>query len=34
VRGGIVTSIVAEHRKKGWHPGTPVELAGLERAAS
>jgi 7-cyano-7-deazaguanine reductase len=27
VRGGIVTSIVAEHRKRGWKPALRVELA-------
>jgi 7-cyano-7-deazaguanine reductase len=27
VRGGIHTSIVAEHRKKGWKPAAPVDLA-------
>jgi 7-cyano-7-deazaguanine reductase len=26
VRGGIYTNIVAEHRKKGWQPATPVVL--------
>ena len=27
VRGGIFTTVVAEHRKKGWKPLPPVELA-------
>src|SRR5438093_7076298 len=27
VRGGIFTTVVAEHRKKGWQPLPPVELA-------
>jgi 7-cyano-7-deazaguanine reductase len=27
VRGGIFTTVVAEHRKKGWRPAPPVELA-------
>lgn len=27
VRGGIFTNVVAEHRKKGWKPPTPVDLA-------
>lgn len=27
VRGGIYTNVVAEHRKKGWKPQTPVVLA-------
>ena len=26
VRGGIYTTVVAEHRKKGWRPAPPVEL--------
>ena len=26
VRGGIYTSVVAEHRKKGWTPAPAVEL--------
>ena len=26
VRGGIYTTVVAEHRKKGWIPPTPVTL--------
>ncbi len=26
VRGGIYTTVVAEHRKKGWDPATAVEL--------
>ena len=27
VRGGIFTTVVAEHRKKGWAPLPPVDLA-------
>ena len=27
VRGGIFTTVVAEHRKKGWKPLPPVDLA-------
>jgi 7-cyano-7-deazaguanine reductase len=27
VRGGIFTTVVAEHRKKGWKPQPAVELA-------
>ena len=27
VRGGIFTNVVVEHRKAGWYPQTPVELA-------
>jgi 7-cyano-7-deazaguanine reductase len=26
VRGGIFTTVVAEHRKKGWRPLPAVEL--------
>jgi 7-cyano-7-deazaguanine reductase len=26
VRGGIFTTVVAEHRKKGWKPAPPVPL--------
>ena len=26
VRGGIYTSVVAEHRKSGWEPELPVDL--------
>jgi 7-cyano-7-deazaguanine reductase len=26
VRGGIYTTVVAEHRKRGWKPASPVEL--------
>jgi 7-cyano-7-deazaguanine reductase len=26
VRGGIYTTVVAEHRKKGWKPAPPVSL--------
>lgn len=26
VRGGIYTNVVAEHRKRGWKPETPVAL--------
>jgi len=29
VRGGIFTTIVAEHRKKSWKPQTPIELPPL-----
>lgn len=30
VRGGIFTNIVAEHRKKGWHPQPPVFLEAFD----
>jgi 7-cyano-7-deazaguanine reductase len=26
VRGGIYTTVIVEHRKKGWHPAPPVAL--------
>jgi 7-cyano-7-deazaguanine reductase len=26
VRGGIFTTVVAEHRKKGWKPPSPVDM--------
>lgn len=26
VRGGVFTTVVAEHRKKGWKPAAPVPL--------
>ena len=29
VRGGIRTFVTVEHRKKGWKPLPPVDLAGL-----
>lgn len=34
VRGGIFTTVVAEHRKKGWKPVPRVELDNFEPAAS
>ena len=30
VRGGIFTNVVAEHRKQGWQPPLPVDLARFE----
>jgi 7-cyano-7-deazaguanine reductase len=33
VRGGIYTSVVVEHRKKGWKPAAPVELAAARQSA-
>lgn len=30
VRGGIFTTVVAEHRKKGWKPATVLDLSGFE----
>ena len=29
VRGGIYTTVVAEQRKKGWHPAPPVALRAV-----
>ena len=34
VRGGIFTSVVAEHRKRGWRPAPDVRLAPLEEQTS
>jgi 7-cyano-7-deazaguanine reductase len=31
VRGGIFTSVVAEHRKKGWKPGPAIDLVPEEQ---
>ena len=31
VRGGIFTTVVAEHRKRGWRPPQPVPLDALPR---
>ena len=33
VRGGIFTTVVAEHRRRGWKPAPHVELGRFERAA-
>lgn len=29
VRGGIFTTVIAEHRKRGWHPPAPVDFEQL-----
>ena len=29
VRGGLFTTIVAEHRKRGWRPPLPIQLDAL-----
>jgi len=29
VRGGIFTTVVAEHRKRGWRPPSPVSIEAL-----
>jgi 7-cyano-7-deazaguanine reductase len=33
VRGGIFTTVVAEHRKKGWTAGPTVDLLHVEQAS-
>jgi 7-cyano-7-deazaguanine reductase len=32
VRGGIYTTVVAEHRKRGWKPLPPVDLHAIDSA--
>jgi 7-cyano-7-deazaguanine reductase len=34
VRGGIFTTVVAEHAKPGWKPRSPVDLSALPDASS
>jgi 7-cyano-7-deazaguanine reductase len=34
VRGGIYTTVVADHRKKGWKPATPIELPATSAQGS
>lgn len=34
VRGGIFTTVVAEHRKRGWKPAPRIELAAFPAASS
>jgi 7-cyano-7-deazaguanine reductase len=34
VRGGIFTTVVAEHRKAGWEAPTPVDLARFDSQSS
>ena len=34
VRGGIFTNVVAEHRKPGWQPAAPVQLAQFEHQSN
>lgn len=34
VRGGIFTTVVAEHRKKGWKPAPPVDLQSFDAQPS
>ncbi len=33
VRGGITTTVIAEHRKRGWKPAPHVELGRFDRSA-
>lgn len=33
VRGGIYTTVIAEHRKKGWRPAAELALPPIEPAA-
>jgi 7-cyano-7-deazaguanine reductase len=34
VRGGIFTTVVAEHRKRGWKPAPHIELTHFEPSSS
>ena len=34
VRGGIFTTVVAEHRKKGWVPAAPVAIGPVPEESS
>ena len=34
VRGGIFTTVVAEHRQPGWTPAAAVQLAAFDRQSS
>jgi 7-cyano-7-deazaguanine reductase len=34
VRGGIFTTVVAEHRKRGWQAASHIELPRFEPSAS
>jgi 7-cyano-7-deazaguanine reductase len=34
VRGGIYTTVIAEHRKKSWRPAVPVTLEAIPRGGS
>jgi len=34
VRGGIYTTVVVEHRKKGWKPAPRVDLGGFDRGVA
>jgi len=34
VRGGIFTTVVAEHRKRGWKPAARIELPVVDEQFS
>ena len=34
VRGGIFTTVVAEHRKRGWKPASSIELPVVDEQSS
>ena len=34
VRGGIFTTVLVEHRKKGWKPSSPIEFHSDQSASS
>jgi 7-cyano-7-deazaguanine reductase len=34
VRGGIFTTVVAEHRKRGWKPASHIELPVVDEPSS
>jgi 7-cyano-7-deazaguanine reductase len=34
VRGGIFTTVVAEHRRRGWKPAAPVDLEAIPGESS
>ncbi len=34
VRGGIFTTVIAEHRKRGWKPAHPIELPVVSEQSS
>ncbi len=34
VRGGIFTTVVAEHRKRGWKPASRIELPAVDEQSS
>jgi 7-cyano-7-deazaguanine reductase len=34
VRGGIFTTVIAQHRKRGWKPAFPIELPAVDGQTS